>query len=353
MQEVVVGMSGGVDSSVTAHLMQAAGHRVTGLFMRNWREEGGPCPAAQDAEDVAAVCAVLGIPFYTVDFADEYWDRVFARFVEDYRRGYTPNPDILCNREIKFDAFLQRALDLGAERVATGHYARIVERDGVPHLARGADPEKDQSYFLYAIRREVLGRILFPIGNLPKREVRALARQVGLPTAAKKDSTGICFIGKRDFRPFLAQYIQRTPGAFVTPEGKVVGEHEGMSFYTLGQRKGLAIGGEGEAWYVVDKDPATNTVTVVQGEQHPLLYQTTLQADEINWLSDVTFPLRCTAKIRYRQPDQACTVTQMGTDKLRVEFDQPQKAVTPRQSVVFYDGEICLGGGMILPKETK
>jgi tRNA-specific 2-thiouridylase len=349
-EHIVVGLSGGVDSSVSALLLQQTGCQLTGLFMRNWREEeGGECPAAQDAEDVAAVCAALGLRFYTVDFADEYWNRVFARFIEEYRRGYTPNPDILCNREIKFDAFFQRARELGADQVATGHYARIVQVEGVPHLARGRDPEKDQSYFLYAIRREVLPFIRFPIGELPKAEVRRLASQAGLATAAKKDSTGICFVGKRDFRPFLAQYVEREPGPLVTPEGRIVGQHEGISFYTIGQRKGLAIGGEGDAWYVIGKDPSRRAVIVVQGDHHPALFRQRLKASEVNWLADVTFPLRCTAKIRYRQPDQPCTVEQGPDGRLHVLFDEPQKAVTPRQSIVFYQGEICLGGGTIEP----
>jgi tRNA-specific 2-thiouridylase len=349
-QRVVVGLSGGVDSSVSAYLLKMAGHQVTGLFMRNWREEeGGECPAAQDAEDVASVCAGLDLPFYTVDFADAYWDRVFTRFVDEYRKGYTPNPDILCNREIKFDAFFERARELGAHKVATGHYARIVEMDGVPHLARGLDPDKDQSYFLYAIRREVLPFIEFPVGGLPKSEVRRLAREAGLSTATKKDSTGICFIGKRDFRPFLAQYIQREPGPLLTPEGREVGRHEGICFYTIGQRRGLAIGGEGEAWYVVGKNSTRNAIIVVQGDDHPALYRKDLIASEVNWLADVSVPLRCTAKIRYRQPDQACEVTHGPDGRLQVVFDEPQKAVTPRQSIVFYRGEICLGGGIIEP----
>lgn len=344
----VVGLSGGVDSAVTAWRLKQAGCSVTGMFMRNWREEGGSaCPAAQDAEDVAAICHRLEIPFYTLDFAEEYWNHVFERFLSEYQQGYTPNPDILCNREIKFDFFLKKAMALGAEKVATGHYARIIDVEGVPHLARAKDLSKDQSYFLYAIRREVLKSILFPIGDLTKVEVRRLAAEAAIHVAKKKDSTGICFIGKRDFRPFLQQYLRKTPGALVTPEGKEVGQHDGIAFYTIGQRKGLAIGGAGEAWYVVGKNAEKNQLVVVQGENHPALYQTHLVASEINWLADVQFPLRCTAKIRYRQPDQSCVVEEE-EGLLRVQFDEPQKAVTPRQSLVLYQGEICLGGGIIL-----
>lgn len=347
---VIVGMSGGVDSSVTAALLKAKGYRVVGLFMKNWEEEeGGKCLAAEDYADVVAVCQHLEIPHYAVNFSKEYWDNVFSRCLEEYRAGYTPNPDILCNKEIKFNVFFQKALELGADYVATGHYCRRVEKDGHWHLARGLDANKDQSYFLYTLKREILKKVLFPIGDLVKAEVRQLAEAYGLTTAQKKDSTGICFIGKRNFRDFLSQFIQPHPGCLERLNGEVVGTHEGVAFYTIGQRKGLGIGGKGEAWFVVGKDPKRNVVFVEQGDDHPALYQSSLYATEISWVGEPPMaPFACTAKIRYRSEDVPCIAYPSATsEEIYVEFKSPQKAATPRQSIVFYQDEICLGGGMI------
>lgn len=347
---VVVGMSGGVDSSVSALLLKQQGYHVIGLFMKNWEEESnGVCHAQQDYDDVAAVCAVLDIPHYTINFAEEYRERVFNNFLQDLKRGFTPNPDILCNREIKFDLFLQKALSLGADFLATGHYCQNVVERGHHCLARGADEGKDQSYFLYTISKEKLAQTLFPIGHLQKSAVRKLALDHGIPTAGKKDSTGICFIGKRDFKEFVSRYIPYTPGNFETPEGEIVGKHDGVAYYTLGQRKGLAIGGAGEAWFVVAKDIHRNVVLVAQGADHPLLHRSELTATEVSWVSGEppSTPYACTAKIRYRQPDAACTITSNSDGRLHVRFDHPQKAITPRQSIVFYQGALCLGGAMI------
>ncbi len=340
-QVVVVGMSGGVDSSVSALLLKQQGYEVIGLFMKNWEEtnQDGICNATRDYEDVARVCEQIGIPYYSVNFTAEYQESVFAQFVADYRSGLTPNPDVLCNREIKFKKFLDKAMALGADFLATGHYCRL---DGEGRLLRGVDPDKDQTYFLHAVPKEAFARVLFPIGHLPKKEVREIARKHGIATSEKKDSTGICFIGKRDFRPFLAQYIHATPGPFQTLDGKTVGRHEGASFYTLGQRKGMGLGGEGEAWYVVGKDTQKNIVFVERGASHPALWKRELVMKDASWIAP---PLeRCTAKVRYRQKDSPCTLLEGG----RVVFDEPQWAVTPGQSVVFYDGDICLGGGVIL-----
>ncbi|NGX61327.1 MAG: tRNA-specific 2-thiouridylase MnmA [Chlamydiae bacterium] len=350
MKTVIVGMSGGVDSSVTAYLLKKEGYRVIGLFMKNWEEEG-ECQAAEDYADVVQVCDQIGIPYYSVNFAKEYWERVFSRCLREYELGYTPNPDILCNREIKFRLFFQKALELGGDYLATGHYCRKVQvLDGAFGLARGRDENKDQSYFLYTMKAEILERVLFPLGELKKSEVRSLAREAGLVTAAKKDSTGICFIGKRNFRTFLSRFISKEEGFFKTPEGEVVGKHEGMAYYTIGQRRGLAIGGAGEAWYVVGKDPEQNVVYVVQGEDHPALYQEKLTATEVSWVGKPPkFPLSCTAKIRYRSPDVPCKVQEGSEGNLLVTFNIPQKAVTPCQSIVFYQGDLCLGGAQIAP----
>lgn len=348
---VVVGMSGGVDSSVSALLLKEQGYKVIGLFMKNWEEENnGACHAQQDADDVHAVCELLDIPCYTIQFTEEYREKVFARFLEDLQRGDTPNPDILCNREIKFSLFLDKALSLGADYLATGHYCQIIQEKGSYKLARGLDETKDQSYFVYTLVKEKLPKILFPVGGLRKSEVRRLALLHKLPTATKKESMGICFIGKRDFKSFVHQYLAYTSGEMVTPEGLVVGKHDGVAYYTIGQRRGLGIGGEGEAWFVAAKDVARNRLVVVQGEHHPALYKTGLLANEISWVegSAPVFPFSCTAKIRYRQADFACTILGAEGDCLRVRFDAPQKAVTPRQSIVFYSGEICLGGASIV-----
>lgn len=352
---VVVGMSGGVDSSVAALLLKQQGYRVIGVFMKNWEEDdvGGHCTAQEDLDDVSRVCDALGIPFYSVNFAKEYWDRVFSRCLEEYRAGHTPNPDILCNAEIKFRVFFDKAIELGADYLATGHYCRRIQRNGKWLLGRGMDANKDQSYFLYGIDGSVLDRVLFPIGELEKSRVRAIAHEHGLVTASKKDSTGICFIGKRNFREFLSDYITPNPGHFETVDGRVVGQHQGVAFYTIGQRRGLAIGGPGEAWYVLDKDIPRNVVIVDQGEQHEGLFAPALTATDMHWIVDEpVLPLRCTAKIRYRQDDVACTIEPGEAGRIWVAFDEPQRAITPRQSIVFYDGDVCLGGAMIHRAES-
>lgn len=355
---VVVGMSGGVDSSVTAALLREAGYRVVGLFMKNWEEKDadGVCQSARDFADVAAVCRRLDIPYYSVEFVKEYYDRVFRSFLKEYEAGFTPNPDILCNREIKFDAFFDKAMDFGADFLATGHYARTEVRDGVPLLLKGLDPGKDQSYFLHAIEGARLSHVMFPVGELPKTEVRKLAARYELETKEKKDSTGICFIGERNFQPFLAQYLKAKPGHFRTLRGASVGTHAGAQFYTLGQRKGLGLGGEGEPWFVVGKDPKANVVFVERGEFHPALYTDELVAEELTWIGGR--PPRaegdwfaCRAKVRYRQDDQGCRMRiesdGYGGLRARVTFDTPQRSVTPGQSVVFYADDVCLGGGVI------
>jgi tRNA-specific 2-thiouridylase len=358
---IMVGVSGGVDSSVAALLLKRDGADVAGLFMKNWEEDArlGPCRADEDRRDAVAVCAKLGLPFHARNFADQYWDSVFEHFLAEYRAGRTPNPDVLCNREIKFRTFLDHAEALGAGRIATGHYARVDERDGRMRLKRGRDANKDQSYFLYTLGQAQLERTLFPVGELPKPEVRALAREAGLPTHAKKDSTGICFIGERDFREFLAQYIPAQPGPIETPEGEMLGEHAGVMYYTLGQREGLGIGGRsnasGEPWYVVGKALGRRALIVAQGAGNPHLASTRLVAGELSWTAGAppAASFRCTAKTRYRQPDQGCEVAIVGgaagpaSSEAHVVFDAPQRAVTPGQSVVFYLGEECLGGGVI------
>lgn len=359
-KKVVVGMSGGVDSSVAAYLLKSQGYDVIGLFMKNWDEEdeAGNCSAAEDFQDVISVCQKLDIPYYSVNFAKEYRDEVFAEFLEDYKKGYTPNPDILCNREIKFKHLLNKALSLGADYLATGHYCQKLTPDSRPELHRGLDPNKDQSYFLYTIKEEILKKVLFPIGHLEKSQVRQIAQEQGLATAQKKDSTGICFIGKRKFKPFLSRYLAIQKGPIKTPEGKVLGEHDGIAYYTIGQRKGLQIGGQkegnGEPYFVLDKDPQTNTLIVVQGEEDPRLYQKELLATDISWVGQApTAPLSCTAKVRYRSEDVPCTITTLSPTELQVHFDSPQKAITPRQSIVFYQENQCLGGAIISPTHLK
>lgn len=344
-KKVVVGMSGGVDSSVSALLLKEQGYEVIGLYMKNWEDHDGSCPGVADYEDVVRVCDTLKIPCYTINFVQEYKDSVFSHFIEELKLGYTPNPDVLCNREIKFKALFQKAKELGADFLATGHYAQT--KDGL--LLRSEDRAKDQTYFLYTLKKEILSQVLFPVGHLNKKEVRAIAEKHALATAEKKDSTGICFIGERNFREFLGDYIAYKEGNLETLSGKVVGTHLGTPFYTIGQRKGLKIGGPGEAWFVVGKDMARNVVFVEQGDDHPALYRPSLTATDISWISEAPeFPLRCTAKIRYRQEDQACTVN-FKDNELTVEFDQPQRAVTPRQAIVFYQGPRCLGGALIKP----
>jgi tRNA-specific 2-thiouridylase len=352
--KVMLGISGGVDSSVAALLLQQAGHQVEGLFMQNWEEDdrSGPCTADADRKDAVAVCGRLGLPFHARNFAAEYWDGVFEHFLAEYRAGRTPNPDVLCNREIKFKTFLDEARSLGADKIATGHYARVDRVDGSYRLLRAVDTAKDQTYFLHALGQRQLSATLFPIGEIEKPRVRELAREASLPTHAKKDSTGICFIGERNFREFLGRYIPARPGDMRTPDGKRIGEHQGVMYYTLGQRNGLGIGGmhgaSGEAWYVVGKDVAGNVLYIAQGGENRWLYSYRLQTETPNWIagSPPANDFRCTARTRYRQLDQSCAVT-VTQDGLEVRFDQPQRAVTPGQSVVFYDGEVCLGGAVI------
>lgn len=353
---VVVGMSGGVDSSVTALLLKQQGYDVIGIFMKNWddTDEFGYCTAEADAEDVRRVCEQIDIPYYTVNFEKQYYDKVFAYFLEEYKRGRTPNPDVMCNREIKFGEFLNKALDLGADYVATGHYARVVEENGTYKLLRGVDNNKDQTYFLNALNQEQLSKAMFPIGHLPKPEVRRIAEEAGLYTAKKKDSTGVCFIGERNFKEFLSNYLPAKSGDMVDiVTGEVKGRHDGLMYYTLGQRQGLGIGGSGtgEPWFVADKDLERNILYVVQGDKHPSLYSTSLIASGVNWIAGADKlpegPFPCTAKFRYRQPDQGVKLTTRPDGTMLVEFDQPQKAITPGQAVVFYQGEECLGGGTI------
>ncbi|MFD0674166.1 tRNA 2-thiouridine(34) synthase MnmA [Cohnella sp. GCM10027633] len=351
---VVVGMSGGVDSSVTALMLKRQGFDVIGVFMKNWddTDEFGVCTAEEDAEDVRRVCDQIGIPYYTVNFEAEYYDKVFEYFLEEYRRGRTPNPDVMCNREIKFGEFLQKALDLGADVIATGHYARVTLEDGEYKLLRGVDNNKDQTYFLNALNQSQLSRAMFPIGHLQKPEVRKIAEEAGLYTAKKKDSTGVCFIGERNFKEFLSQYLPAKSGNMVDlATGEVKGRHDGLMYYTLGQRQGLGIGGSGngEPWFVADKDLTDNVLYVVQGDAHASLYSVGLTATGVNWISpaEPQGPVRCTAKFRYRQPDQGITLTPLGDGAYDVTFDSPQKAITPGQAVVFYDGDVCLGGGTI------
>ncbi len=354
MARVIVGMSGGVDSSVSALLLQQQGHQVEGLFMKNWDEDDGTeyCTAISDYEDAQKVCARIGIPLHAANFAAEYWDRVFEHFLTEYRAGRTPNPDILCNKEIKFKAFLDYATHLGADFIATGHYARTRQvSDADAWLLKGLDSNKDQSYFLHLVPGQKLARTLFPIGEMEKPAVRKLAEAHDLVTHDKKDSTGICFIGERKFADFLKPYLPAQPGAIETETGQVIGEHQGLMYHTIGQRQGLGIGGlkdyDESPWYVADKDLQRNVLIVVQGKQHPMLYRQTLLATQVEWInSPPTLPLRCHAKIRYRQADQACEVMPC-ENGLRVRFEQAQRAVTPGQSIVFYAGERCLGGGII------
>ena len=346
---IVVGMSGGVDSAVSALLLKKAGYDVLGVFMKNWEEkdEEGVCTSEGDWKDVQHVCELIDIPYYAVNFTKEYWDRVFTLFLNEYKAGRTPNPDVLCNREIKFKAFLDFAMQLGAEKIATGHF---VQTDDAGHLIKGVDPNKEQSYFLYMLHQEQLKKAVFPVGGMTKAEVRQIAQDAGLPVAKKKDSTGICFIGERQFKPFLKQYLPAQPGDMVTPEGEVVGRHDGLMYYTLGQRRGLGIGGHGDgrSYFVVDKDLKNNRLIVAQGEDHPLLYSRGAVIEQLTWISDPAMVGRqYGVKTRYRQPDQGAAIEKMDENEAVVAFDEPQRAVTPGQSLVIYDGEICLGGGII------
>jgi tRNA-specific 2-thiouridylase len=362
---VVVGLSGGVDSAVSAHLLKAQGYEVVGLFMKNWEDDDDSeyCSSNEDFVDAAAVADVIGIEIEHVNFAAEYKDRVFAEFLREYQAGRTPNPDVLCNAEIKFKAFLDHAMRLGAEKIATGHYARVrqlnlggnVRRH---ELLKGLDDSKDQSYFLHRLNQAQLAKTLFPVGELRKATVRQIAEQIGLPNARKKDSTGICFIGERPFREFLNRYIRKEPGPIRDPRGRVIGRHQGLSFYTLGQRQGLGIGGvkekgaqrgggEHAPWFVARKDLENNTLWVVQGHDHPCLLSSALEADDLSWVAGAPpRPGAYAAKTRYRQADAPCTLaaTERG---MRLTFGEPQWAVTPGQSAVLYDGEVCLGGGVI------
>jgi len=354
-KHIIVGMSGGVDSSVAALLLQQQGYAVRGVFMKNWEGDDSDthCNAEDDLHDAQQVCDKLGIDLQGVNFSDQYWDRVFSYFLHEYRAGRTPNPDILCNREIKFKAFLDYALSLGADAIATGHYARIDCVEGRYRLLRGRDHNKDQSYFLYTLGQAQLAKSLFPIGEMEKPAVRQLAEQHQLITFDKKDSTGICFIGERDFKAFLQRYIPAQPGEIISAEGKPLGKHDGLMYYTLGQRQGLGIGGvrghEGATWYVADKDLQHNQLIVVDRHDHPLLYRTELLAADLSWTAGnpPAVPCNCSAKTRYRQTDAACTITEINDNRCRVVFEQPQWAVTPGQSIVFYQGEECLGGGII------
>jgi len=358
---IIVGLSGGVDSSVTAALLLQQGYHVEAMFMKNWEEDDsdGVCSAEEDLKDARAVSDKLGIELHAVNFASEYWDTVFSYFLAEYQAGRTPNPDVLCNKEIKFKVFLDFALSKGAEKIATGHYARIEERNGHYYLLKGRDEGKDQSYFLYTLGQQQLARALFPLGELEKTEVRRLAAEFDLATKDKKDSTGICFIGERNFREFLSRFLPAQPGEMRTPEGELIGRHQGLMYYTLGQRKGLGIGGrkggDDRPWFVVGKEMENNVLLVAQGSDHPLLYSRTLEASQLHWTlgSAPQLPLRCSAKTRYRQVDHPCTITAIQGDICHVEFDSPQWAVTPGQSVVFYDGDCCLGGGIIEATERS
>ena len=355
LSKVIVGLSGGVDSSVAALLLLEQGYSVEGLFMKNWDEQApdGRCLWEADVEDALQVCEKLDIKLNTIDLSLAYWDSVFSHFLEEYKIGRTPNPDILCNQEIKFRSFLEHAFALGAEFIATGHYTRIHKTNGVCHLLKGVDANKDQSYFLCRLDQSQLARALFPVGGLHKPEVRALARKAGLVTHDKKDSTGICFVGERPFRDFLRRYIPEKTGEIRTPDGTTIGTHEGVFYYTLGQRQGLGIGGvkgaDEEPWYVVGKDIEQNILYVVQGHDHPLLYSQTLTASDMHWIAGTApaLPLACAAKTRYRQADQSCVIESMTDRQVLVRFTEKQRAVTPGQYVVFYHGDDCLGGGII------
>lgn len=352
--KVIVGMSGGVDSSVSAWLLQQQGYQVEGLFMKNWEQDDhdGYCAAADDLADAQAVCHKLRIPLHSINFAQDYWDKVFAHFLREYQQGRTPNPDVLCNKEIKFKAFLDYALTLGADFIATGHYAKVKTENGLGSLFKAKDRDKDQTYFLNAVNRKALAHTLFPAGDYQKAEIRQLGQQAGLVTHNKKDSTGICFIGEKRFKEFLNEFILAQPGPIKDNYDNLVGQHDGLMFYTLGQRQGLGIGGKRtaseEPWYVVDKDLAKNTLVVAQGNDHPLLYSRGLMCSPIHWLiNEPDLPLTCFAKTRYRQLDQACVISPIHDQQHCVMFADPQRAVTPGQYIVFYDKNQCLGGAVI------
>ncbi|WP_409306051.1 tRNA 2-thiouridine(34) synthase MnmA [Peribacillus sp. SCS-155] len=348
---VVVGMSGGVDSSVAALLLKNQGYDVVGIFMKNWddTDENGVCTATEDYNDVIAVCNQIGIPYYAVNFEKQYWDKVFTYFLDEYKAGRTPNPDVMCNKEIKFKAFLEHAVSLGADYLATGHYAQVEYRDGEYKMLRGADENKDQTYFLNQLTQSQLEKVMFPLGHIDKKQVREIAKEAGLATAAKKDSTGICFIGERNFKEFLSNYLPAQPGDMQTLDGEVMGRHDGLMYYTIGQRHGLGIGGSGDPWFVVGKDLKENILYVGQGFDNEKLYSTSINAVNVSWVSDKApdTDLSCTAKFRYRQEDNKVTVKVTEGGNAQVIFDKPIRAVTPGQAVVFYDGKVCLGGGTI------
>jgi tRNA-specific 2-thiouridylase len=354
-EKIIVGMSGGVDSSVAAHLLLQQGYQVEGLFMKNWEEDDTAeyCSASEDLADAQQVCDALGIRLHTVNFSSEYWDNVFEYFLQEYRSGRTPNPDIMCNREIKFKAFLDHAHSLGAKRIATGHYVRTRVRAGAVELLRGIDSNKDQSYFLYALNQHQLSHALFPVGELDKSEVREIARSKRFVVHAKKDSTGICFIGERKFRDFLQRFIPAQPGAIVTTTGSKIGKHSGLMYYTIGQRQGLGIGGtepgKDEPWYVVDKLLDSNQLVVAQGVDNPLLFHSRCRVTGLHWIASAAtaLPFDCSAKVRYRQQDSACRILACADGTAEIEFSEPQRAVTPGQALVLYQGEQCLGGGTI------
>jgi len=355
VSHIMVGLSGGVDSAIAAYRLQQQGYRVSSLFMKNWDEDDrdGHCSAEQDLSDASAVAKILDIPLYERNFSHEYWQQVFEHFLAEYAAGRTPNPDILCNREIKFTTFLQHAQELGADAIATGHYAHIEYRKPYYLLLKGADPAKDQSYFLHLLNQAQLSKALFPLGEMEKSAVRQLAAELQLPNAGKKDSTGICFIGERNFKQFLQQYLPAQPGEIQDLSGQVLGQHDGLMYYTLGQRQGLGLGGmkhgSGEPWYVVDKDLSGNILLVAQGHNHPALFKQRLKAQAPHWIAEqpAQRDAICTAKTRYRQADQDCRIVYWNETEMEVEFRQPQRAVTPGQSVVFYDGRVCLGGAVI------
>jgi tRNA-specific 2-thiouridylase len=356
---IIVGMSGGVDSAVAAMILLEQGYRVDGLFMKNWEEDDTAdyCAAEQDLRDARSVCEQLKIPLHKINFSHEYWERVFQHFLNEYQSGRTPNPDILCNKEIKFKAFLDHALGLGAQRMATGHYARILCHNDQWLLRQAIDKNKDQTYFLYTLGQRELNHSLFPLGKFNKTQVRKMARDAGFPNHSKKDSTGICFIGERRFRAFLGRFLPAQPGDIVTSGGETLGQHQGLMYYTIGQRQGLGIGGRqgscGAAWYVADKDVAHNRLIVVQGHEHPLLYHKVLHAKQLHWVQGKSpaLPLQCSAKIRYRHSSQECRIDDHESGTVRVTFNQPQHAITPGQAVVFYHKDICLGGGTVIKRE--
>jgi tRNA-uridine 2-sulfurtransferase len=353
--KIVVGMSGGVDSAVAALLLKQQGHEVVGVYMHNWEDDDpdGVCTSLQDAKSAIAVCAHLGIPLETVNFSREYWERVFDHFLAEHRAGRTPNPDVLCNKEIKFKAFLAYARGLGAEHIATGHYARLDHASEAPRLLRAADGNKDQTYFLYAVPTDALARTLFPLGHLRKPQVRAIARAAGLPNHDRSDSTGICFVGERNYKAFVARYLPARPGEIRTVDGDSKGRHDGLMYYTVGQRHGLGLGGPGGAWYVVDKDTRTNVLFVAQGARHEALYRDGLVADDVHWIRPPPAGADLTAKTRYRQIDQPCRIEPLVHGRVRVRFAEPQRALTPGQAVVFYHREECLGGARIVAVEAS